>query len=58
MKRYTIWLKGNIQGTYSGATEGAALDTVAAEQGHADFDAWCDAAELSRDDFKVVLVKE
>ncbi|HEX7285690.1 MAG TPA: hypothetical protein VF532_05875 [Candidatus Angelobacter sp.] len=56
--RFTIWCKGIVQGTYAGASEAAALDSLAREKGHADFATHCTTTGLTRDDHRVQKVEE
>jgi len=57
MARFTLRQSGQIQGTYSGDDEDAALDELAKEKGHDSFKAW-KADGIKRDHFTCEEVKE
>ena len=58
MARFTIYQQGTILGTYSGDDENGALEALAKDLSGSSFKEHCKKKNISRDDHKVVEVKE
>ena len=54
--RYTIYVAGNIMGTYFGNTEADAFNALAVEQGHADSTAYLVSLGLAPQDMKSIRI--